>query len=426
MATLDFSLHGAQQAIFNSPARFKVIVAGRRFGKSHLMAVWLLYQALRSHNDRGYELTSEQETIYVAPTFAQAHGMFWPKLKKLAEPVTEKTLENQGILYLTNGRRIRIFGMDNPDAARGISVGAVGFDEYADQPPRAWKEIIRPALMDVEGEAMFIGTPKGKNHFYDLFLTAMTCEDGSWEGFNFPSTDNPLLAPSELDSIRNELTLEQQKQEIDASFTADEGAVFKREWFVTAESEPIDGDWHIAVDLAGFKAPDAKKKDLKRLDNSAIAVVKVHPGGWYVKEVIYGQWDVRETALRILLAAKDVGTSSVGIEKGITANAVAPYLTDVMRQYQRWLNIIPLSHGNKQKQSRIAWALQGRLEKGRVQFAPGRYFDKLVDEAMDFPDPRAKDDLLDALSYIAQLDTGFIGSDYKDTTQEPLDAASGW
>lgn len=426
MATLDFPLHKGQQQVFNSPARFKVVVAGRRFGKSHLMAVWLLYQALRTHNDRGYALSDEQETLYIAPTFAQAHGMFWPKLKKLAEPVTAKTLENQGILYLTNGRRIRLFGMDNPDAARGVSVGAVGFDEYADMPPRAWKEIIRPALMDVEGDALFIGTPKGKNHFYDLFMDALVCETTEWEGFTFASTDNPLLAATELESIRRDLSTEQQRQEIDASFMANEGAVFKRDWFKTEESEPGEGDWHIAVDLAGFKAPDAKKKDIKRLDNTAIAVVKICPSGWWVKDIIYGQWDVRETALRIMLAAKDVGAVSVGIEKGALSNAVSPYLTDLMRQFSRWLNIIPLTHGNKQKQNRIAWALQGRLEKGRISFAPGRYLDKLIEESLDFPDPRAKDDLLDALSYITQLDNGFAGSSYSDTSQETLDEASGW
>lgn len=428
MTTLDFSLHKAQQAIFDSPARFKVIVAGRRFGKSHLMAVWLLYQALRATSTKGHELTSEHETLYIAPTFAQAHGMFWPKIKKLAEPVTAKAIENTGILYLTNGRRIRLFGMDNPDAARGVSVGAVGFDEYADMPDRSWKEVIRPALMDVEGEAMFIGTPKGKNHFYDLFMDALTCDDGSWEAFNFPSMDNPLIALGELAEITKNMSSDQHSQEIEASFTATEGAVFKREWFRQAAEEPTDGDYHIAVDLAGFRAPDAKRKDLKRLDNTAISIVKSHPGGWWVKEIIYGQWDVRETALRIFLAAKSVGAVTVGIEKGALSNAVAPYLNDLMRQYQRWLNVIPLTHGNKNKQNRVAWALQGRLEKGRITFNPsGRWLDKLIEEALDFPDPRAKDDLIDALSYTDQLDRGYApANDDNFNDYRPLDAVAGY
>lgn len=398
------------------------------------MAVWLLYQALQTRNARGYELTSEHETLYLAPTFAQAHGMFWPKIKKLAEPVTAKTIENTGTIYLTNGRRIRLFGMDNPDAARGVAIGAVGLDEYADMPGRAWPEVIQPALMDVEGSAMFIGTPKGKNHFYELFMHAMTWEakpgyvgPPEWEAFNFPSQDNPLLALGELERIAASLSTEQHRQEIEASFTADEGQVFKRDWFRTQSEEPADGNWHISVDLAGFKAPDAKKKDMKRLDNTAIAVVKSHPGGWWVKEIIYGQWDVRETALRILLAAKDVGAMSVGIEKGALMNAVAPYLNDVMRQYQKYLHIVPLTHGAKNKQNRIGWSLQGRLEKGRVQCNPsGKWVDKLIEEAMDFPDPRAKDDLLDALSYVDQMDKGFAAADYDTTPYIPQDAMAGY
>jgi hypothetical protein len=433
LLTLDFSLHAAQQEIFNSPARFKAVVAGRRFGKSHLMAVWLLCRALENRNAAGHELTSEHETIYIAPTFAQAHGMFWPKLKKLAEPITEKAMENTGILYLTNGRRIRLFGMDNPDAARGVAIGAVGFDEYADMPARAWKEVIRPALMDVEGEAMFIGTPKGKNHFYELFLEASVCEDGTWQSFNYSSHDNPLISSKELADITRDMSSDQVRQEIEASFTSAEGKVFRRDWFRFGD-EPGEGIWHIAVDLAGFTPDEKNKKDMKRRDETAIAVVKSHPGGWWVKEIVHGQWDTRETAMKILQIAREVQASTVGIEKGALMNAVMPYMNDVMRRYGRYLNLIPLTHGNQQKTNRINWALQGRLEKGRVTFnrKPSdyrgceRWFDRLVDQAMDFPDKRAKDDLLDSLAYIDQLDKGYVSDFDAGPTWQAQDLVAGY
>lgn len=428
MATLDFSLHPSQQLIWNSPARFRCVVAGRRFGKSHLMCIWLLCKALESKNSRGYDLGADNIVAYMAPTFAMAHRDFWPKLVKMADPVIAEKWENTGELKLTNGRRIRLFGMDNPDAARGPSYSAVGFDEYADMPERAWKEIIRPALMDVEGEAMFIGTPKGKNHFFKLYHDAVTDETGEWEGFNFQSTDNPLLSSTELGSLTRDMSSEQIHQEIEASFTSAEGAVFKREWFKFSAEEPEEGQYFIAVDLAGFRPlSGSHQKSIKRLDETAIAVVKVNDDGWWVKEIVHGQWDTRKTAITIINTARRHQAYTIGIEKGALANAVAPYLEDAMREFGRFLYIRPVTHGNQRKQDRIAWALQGRAEKGRITLNPGPWAEKLIDQCMDFPDPRAKDDLLDALAYIDQLAVTDYGStitsqrDYR-----PQDVTSGY
>lgn len=429
MAVLDLPLHPKQLEILNDPARFKVIVAGRRFGKSHLMAVWLLMEALKKTNDRGYKLTGEHEVIYIAPTFAQAHGMFWPKIKKLAEPVIAKAMENTGILYLTNGRRIRLFGMDNPDAARGIAVSAVGFDEYADMPERAWEEILQPALMDVEGEAMFIGTPKGKNHFYELYKDAADDESGDWAAFNYTSHENPILSPKELARLTENMSSDRRMQEIEASFQAAEGALFKREWFKFDPVEPEDGVWAISVDLAGFASSgQGNRREIKRLDETAICIAKVHRGGWWVKEIIHGQWDVRETSMKILQAAKSVQCSTVGIEKGSLKNAIEVPLREVMQRFGRYLHIVPLTHGNRAKPERISWALQGKAEKGRITLNPGAWANKLVDQALDFPDPRAKDDLLDALAYIDQCAVNVSFDDWQPGKDrfKPLDNLAGY
>lgn len=406
MAQLDFSMHELQQQVFDSKARLKVVVAGRQSGKSHLLMLKLVHEALLSENGRGHKLGPDHEVIYCAPTFQQAHNVFWPRLKAFAAPITDKAMENTGILYLRNGRRIRMIGMDNPDSARGATASFVGLDEYADMPDRAWSEVVQPMLMIVEGEAMFIGTPKGKNHFYELYSRAQDDTSGDWEAFNFPSTANPLLTKREYDRMVRDTPPDKRQQELEASFTAQEGMVFKREWFRYDKNEPDEGGWAIAVDLAGFStAGTAGRKNIRRLDETAIAVVKITDRGvWWVKEIRHGQWDTKECATQILAAARSVRCSRIGIEKGALSNAVQPYLTERMIKLGQFMHIEPLTHANKRKQDRVAWALQGRAERGHLLLNPtGTGIDKLVNQAMDFPDPRAKDDLLDALAYIDQL-----------------------
>lgn len=428
MASLDFTMHERQQEVFDHPARLKVVVAGRQSGKSHLMMLKLIHEALLSVNARGHKLGHDHEVIYAAPTFQQAHNVFWPRLKKFAAPITEKAMENTGILYLKNGRRIRMIGMDNPDSARGATASFVGLDEYADMPDRAWAEIVQPMLMITEGEALFIGTPKGKNHFYKLYKDAEADVSGDWAAFNFPSTANPLLTQREYQRMVRDTPPDKREQELEASFTAAEGMVFRREWFKFDPIEPEEGEYVIAVDLAGFSSSgQGNRKNVSRLDETAIAIVKIHDGGWWVKEIVHGQWDIKETTTRIIAAMRSVQCSTIGIEKGALSNAITPFLHERMIHFGRFAHILPLTHGNNRKQDRIAWALQGRAEQGRVVLNPGKWADKLVGQAMDFPDPRAKDDLLDALAYIDQAAPQIATSSWQSTDEwQPLDSDMGY
>ena len=130
-----------------------------------------------------------------------------------------------------------------------------------------------------------------------------------------------------------------------ASFTNAGSNIFKEEWIRYGE-EPQQGSYYIAIDLAGFEevakqAANAKK----RLDESAISVVKVtEDGKWWVKEIIHGRWDVRETASKILLAMRDYRPIAVGIERGALKNAVLPYLSDLMRKKDRKSTRLNSSH----------------------------------------------------------------------------------
>ncbi len=431
MPELKVELHGKQTEIYESKARHRVAAAGRQSGKTHLAVLEAIIATLADTSWGGMALTPAQETAYIYPTFEQGRKVVWPRLKAAATQIGATPYENTGLLTFPNGRRLRLLGADNPDSMRGFTWSNAILDEYKDMLPNVWEEIVQPALMVPRGRALFIGTPKGKNHFYELYKMAssrMEAGDPEWAAYTFTSEANPFISASEIRSITSNMSSQLIRQEIEASFVSHGGTMFKADWFEIDSREPPDGEWAIAVDLAGFtKVGSARSSDYEKRDETAIAIVKVGPYGWWVKEVRHGRWEVRETALQIMTAAKSVGTSRIGIEKGTLMQAVTPYLMDLMRQYNRWLEIIPLTHGNKAKRDRIQWALQGRAEKGRVKLCPGSYVGKFIDQACDFPDPRSHDDLLDAVAYIDQMAAVSYLEDYGQFEQwTPIDAAAGY
>ena len=398
---LNFSLHDAQMEIFNDPKRFKVVAAGRRFGKSYLSAVTLLVEALKHENDYGYKLDNTRVVYYVSPTFQQSKDIMWKLLKQLGQGVIDSTLENTGVLRLVNGREIHLKGSDRPDTLRGVGISYVVLDEYASMKPNVWEEILRPTLADVKGGALFIGTPAGKNHFYKLFTAH--AKDKDWATFSYKTVDNPFLDKGEIKNAKNTMSRATFKQEFEASFSVQGGSTLNPENLVEG-SEPSEGTYYMAVDPAGFSEADASSSKYASHDETAIAVCKVSTSGWYVPDIIHGRWDVRETAIRILRTAQTYRPAAIGIEKGSLKNALMPYLQDTMLRIGTFPNITEVTHGGQKKIERIVWALQGRLEHGRIIVPPGKPFlDKLKDQMSDFPNPLAHDDLLDALAYIDQV-----------------------
>ena len=431
MTDLTFTFHPKQVEVHNSPARFKVVAAGRQSGKTRYAVESSIIDTLADTSWGGVPLDTSHEVAYIYPTFEQGKKNVWPRMKLALEPIIDQcqVYENTGLVVLPNGRRWRLLGADNPDALRGFTWSAVVLDEYKDMSAQVWKEVVRPALSVVKGKALFIGTPKGKNHFYETFRFAqdrMDLGDPEWACFTFTSADNPFISRGEIVSMSRDMSSQLVRQELEASFVSQGGELFRAEQFEIVGTEPMAGDWCVCVDLAGFtKAP--RESEYKRRDETAIAVVKVHPGGWWVKEIVHGRWDVRETALRIFLACRSVQTGRVGIEKGALSAAVTPYLTDLMRQYSKWLDIYPLTHGNNRKYDRIQWALQGRAEKGELKLAPGPWNARLIDQAIDFPDTRSQDDLLDALAYVDQMAKVTYMDEFTGTdTWQPTDAAAGY
>ena len=390
---LNIQLLDWQKEVWNSPVRFKVVAAGRRTGKSRLAAYLLLVRALQTHKG---------SVFYVAPTQGQARDIMWNLLLELGHEVIASSHVNNMQIKLQNGALISLKGADRPETMRGSSLAYLVLDEYADMKPETWELVLRPALTDLKGDAMFIGTPVGRNHFYDLYCGASLDSDDQWQGFHFTSYDNNLIDPEEIDAAKRSMSSFAFRQEFMASFEARGSEVFKEEWVQWSEEEPA-GDYFISVDLAGFAEPGTRRKKQKHLDNTAISIVKVSPEGWWVKKIIAGRWDINETAKKIFDAVEAHQPVSVGIERGIAAQAVMSPLRDLMAQRARYFHIQLLTHGNQNKTARIIWALQGRFENGQITLGKGEWNTRFMDQLFQFPDPLTHDDLVDAFAYTDQL-----------------------
>ena len=422
---LNLQLHPGQLEVFEAKSRFKVVAAGRRWGKSYFAAVELLTKALQDSAwvNRNKVSLKTKEAWYVAPTYDQAKDIIWGMLKELAGPLVVKTWENDGKLQLANGRTIQIKGSDRPDRLRGVGLSHVVLDEYASMKPETWDSILRPTLADVGGSATFIGTPLGKNHFYDTWKQAYIKRQ--WKAFHFESRENPFLPEEEIDAAKESMPREIYLQEFEASFEQSNQLVFTHDCIECDEKDiPSDAVTYMAVDPAGFATEGQARKLNTRLDETAIAIVSVSREGWWVKDIVAGRWDVRETSIRILRECQKHRPISVGIEKGMARNAILPYLTDQMRRHSIFPNLVEVTHGGKDKASRIAWALQGRMEHGRIQFVRDDYLADLREQLYDFPFGR-HDDMVDALAYIDQLAQVTYVDDFIRDTWEPLDEAVG-
>ena len=417
MTDLKVELLPWQQEVFEDPTRFKVIAAGRRTGKSRLAAWCLILNALQA--TRGH-------VFYVAPTQGQARDIMWQMLLELGHPVIASSHVNNLQIKLVNGATIALKGADRPETMRGVSLKFLVMDEYADMKPEVWEQILRPALADQKGDAMFIGTPMGRNHFYELYTYAKVAEDPTFAGYHFTSYDNPLLDPDEIKAAEKSMSTFSFRQEFMASFEAQGSELFKEDYIKFSEEEPQVGAYYIAVDLAGFADVQKVTTKTKRLDQTAISVVKASEDGWWVANIVHGRWGVEETARRIFEAVRDYKPIAVGIEKGALKNAVYPYLNDLMKKNQRFFRIEELTHGNKKKTDRIVWALQGRFEHGTITLNKGSWNSQFLDELFQFPNVLVHDDLIDSLAYIDQLAKIAYAFDYEEDDYQFLDKYAGY
>jgi len=214
---IPYKPRALQAEMHNSLKRWNVLVMHRRFGKT----VWAVNELIKK------ALTCElprPRVAFVAPTFTQAKRIAWDYVKYYAGVIPGVSFnETELRVDFPNGGRLMLLSAENPDSLRGIYLDMCAFDEFGMQNPRVWGEVVRPALSDREGAAIFLGTPAGHNHFYDLLETAKTqIEEGSDQWFYkiVKASESGLVKPEELKAAQAQMTPEQYEQEYECSFTA--------------------------------------------------------------------------------------------------------------------------------------------------------------------------------------------------------------
>ncbi len=212
--------------------RWAVIVAHRRCGKTVACINDLLLRAINEGKDNA-------RYAYIAPYYAQAKSIAWDYLIRYSEPVRVNHNISELWVELMNGSRIRLFGGDSPDSLRGNYLDGVIIDEMADTKPSLWGEVIRPLLSDRRGWAVFIGTPKGHNTFYDIYQYA-NLNPKEWYSKTLRASQTKIIAQEELDDALKLMTIDQYQQEFECSFEASiVGAIYGVEMRLLTDADRI-------------------------------------------------------------------------------------------------------------------------------------------------------------------------------------------
>jgi hypothetical protein len=224
--------HPTQMAWMKSNARFNVVPAGRRSGKTERAKRKLIMAALTPTK------WDDPRYFAAAPTRDQAKNIWWADLKALSPPEFIKRIwEGELIIEFVNGARICVLGMDKPQRIEGQPWNGGVLDEYADMKPEAWTANVRPALSDRKAWCDLIGVPEGRNHYYETYIRALEDTTGEWAGFTWKSSD--ILPPEEVESARRDLDPLMFQQEYEASFVNFSGRVY----------HCFDRDKHCSTDL---------------------------------------------------------------------------------------------------------------------------------------------------------------------------------
>ena len=214
----EITLSEPQSQIFASNARFKVVAAGRRFGKTVMSLYTILYEAS----------VPKSKIFYVTVSYRAAKSILWQELKEVLYKTNWVTVINEADLHvkLRNGSQLSLRGADNPDSLRGVGLSAVVLDECAFMSKKTWTEVLRPALSDTGGSAMFISSPAGRsNFFYDLWELGRKGEPG-WESWQFTTLEGGNVPADEIEAARRDLDEKTFKQEYEATFESYTGLVY--------------------------------------------------------------------------------------------------------------------------------------------------------------------------------------------------------
>lgn len=302
--------------LHDSSRRWSIVVAHRRAGKTVAEINKLIKAAAQCE-------ALEGRFAYAAPTYSQAKDVAWSYLLRYTAPIPERVVhETELRVDLPNGARIRLYGLDNYDRLRGGYLDGIVLDEYGDSDPRAWQEVIRPALSDRRGWADFIGTPRGRNHFAELWENAG--KDDSWFRLMLKASETELLPDDELADARKAMSPEQYAAEYECSFAAGlVGAYYGRE-MEAAENDkrigsvpweptlPVHTAWDLGIgDSTAVWAVQLAGREVRCIDYIENASVGLD---WYVRELDKRPWKWGEHILPHDAEVRELGTGKSRLE----------------------------------------------------------------------------------------------------------------
>jgi hypothetical protein len=263
------SLHPKQMEVYLDPHRFRVMVAGRRFGKSFLSRIELIAAAIKKPN---------QNVWYVAPTYRMAKQIMWGDLlDALPRKWVVKQNETNLTLELVNGSRIELKGADKPDSLRGVGLNFLVMDEYQDISEETWTRVLRPTLADKNGSLLCIGTPKAYNSLYKLYKLGQPGGSKEWKSWQFPTSLSPFIPYAELEAAKKDMDEKSYQQEFEASFTTMTGRVYY----------PFSREHHIRNCPFNEGLPIWVGMDFN-IDPMSAVILQPQPNGevWAVSEVV--------------------------------------------------------------------------------------------------------------------------------------------
>lgn len=264
-------LHPKQMEVFRSPARFRVVVAGRRWGKTALSRVLIITRSKKK----------KAKIWYVAPTYKMAKQIMWNDLlDAIPKRWIRKINETNMTIVLVNGTRIELKGADKPDSLRGVGVDFLVLDEFQDMTEETWTKVLRPTLADRQGHAIFIGTPKAYNYLYELYRKGQDPRNVTralWQSWQFPTITSPFIPISEIEAARADMDEKSFRQEFEASFETMSGRVYY----------PFDRNLHVGQYAFNPKLPIWVGMDFN-IDPMSTVIFQPQKNGelWAVDEIV--------------------------------------------------------------------------------------------------------------------------------------------
>jgi len=371
------ALHNHQEPIAHDPSRFIVVAAGRRFGKTRL--------GVTKCTEKGLE---GKRAWWVAPTYPLG-AVGWRLSKWLAKQIPGTvTKESVRMIEYPGGGTSQVKSADNPDSLRSEGLDLVVVDETAHMLrfSEAWEQALRPALSDRKGGALFISTPKGYNHFHELFKKAGNGEN--WAAYQHPTWDNPYIDPAEIEVAKLELPDLIFRQEYGAEFVQLVGALFRREWFLERliDDEPPSIRWVRYWDIAVTKKTTG--------DFTVGAKVGMMKEILVIADIVRGRWEWPDAVKVIAETAKADGS---GVRQGIESVGVQKGMYQTLMRDPALVGLA--FHAIKVQKDKLtrAMPLLARAEAMNIALVRGPWNKPFIDEACAFPETK-HDDQVDAVS----------------------------